>query len=226
MQIVYNVALPIAFGVLHAVEPGHGKTALLAYVADKRRTVLDSAIMGLSTAVTHTMSIFLIALSASFLFKMTEHQLKQDLLTQILGVSSSLLLIAISLWIYKGSFKKSVQCCDHHHEKKQERFKGFLLGLSIGALPCPTVLAAFLVGSQKGNMHLALMNVVLFGLGMFITLFSFGLFAKKITNLNTFSNVMNKVNVSHWAKIQALVIFIVGVIALYQSIYLPHSHLE
>lgn len=48
-------------GALHALEPGHGKTAMFVYLLDGRRSFWHPIVMGLSTAVSHSISLFAIA---------------------------------------------------------------------------------------------------------------------------------------------------------------------
>ena len=49
------------FGVFHALEPGHGKTALLTYVASGKRSWKEGVIISTSSAMTHSVSVFIIA---------------------------------------------------------------------------------------------------------------------------------------------------------------------
>jgi ABC-type nickel/cobalt efflux system permease component RcnA len=41
-SLTLSTSMAFIFGVLHALEPGHGKTALLTYVASGQRTYMPS----------------------------------------------------------------------------------------------------------------------------------------------------------------------------------------
>ena len=59
----HELTLGLAFGLgaLHAIEPGHGKTAMLLYLSGERKSFLHPLVMGLSSALTHSLSLILIA---------------------------------------------------------------------------------------------------------------------------------------------------------------------
>ena len=59
----HELTLGLAFtlGALHALEPGHGKTAMLLYLAGERRSLLHPLVMGLSSALSHSVSLIGIA---------------------------------------------------------------------------------------------------------------------------------------------------------------------
>jgi len=59
-----ELTLGIAYflGALHALEPGHGKTAMLVYLSGERRSVWHPIVMGLSSGVAHSVSLVVIAL--------------------------------------------------------------------------------------------------------------------------------------------------------------------
>ena len=44
-----TILAALVFGFLHALEPGHGKTALLAYMADGRKSYWHSVVVGFSS---------------------------------------------------------------------------------------------------------------------------------------------------------------------------------
>ena len=54
----HELTLGLAFGLgaLHALEPGHGKTAMLVYLSGERRSILHPIIMGLSSATSQALA--------------------------------------------------------------------------------------------------------------------------------------------------------------------------
>ena len=49
-------------GALHALEPGHGKSAIAAYAVGYRSSFRHILVLGLSTAVAHTATILVLSL--------------------------------------------------------------------------------------------------------------------------------------------------------------------
>ena len=47
-EIQLTSILALGFGFLHAIEPGHGKTALLTYVATGEKTWKEGVVISLS----------------------------------------------------------------------------------------------------------------------------------------------------------------------------------
>jgi ABC-type nickel/cobalt efflux system permease component RcnA len=61
----------VAFGIggAHALEPGHGKTIVAAYLVGSRGTMKHAAILGGVVTFTHTISVFLLGLATLLLSK-------------------------------------------------------------------------------------------------------------------------------------------------------------
>ncbi|WEG13062.1 sulfite exporter TauE/SafE family protein [Pullulanibacillus sp. KACC 23026] len=55
----------VGLGILHSMEPGHGKGVMSAYLLSTRAKALQACFLGLITALSHALSIFLLAGIAS-----------------------------------------------------------------------------------------------------------------------------------------------------------------
>lgn len=60
-----SLAAALGLGVLHSLEPGHGKGVMSAYILSTRANALQSTLLGLIAALSHALSIFLLAWLAS-----------------------------------------------------------------------------------------------------------------------------------------------------------------
>lgn len=84
-----------ALGALHALEPGHAKTLMAAYLIGTKGTRRDALLLGLSVTATH--SIVVVALATAALF------LARDSITAQAGrwlqIASATLIIALGLWM-------------------------------------------------------------------------------------------------------------------------------
>lgn len=57
-------ATAFLLGALHSFEPAHGKSVMAAYLIGQRRTVKDTVLLALTITVTHTFSVFALAVVA------------------------------------------------------------------------------------------------------------------------------------------------------------------
>lgn len=103
-------------GAVHALEPGHGKTAMLVYLLDGRRSWWHPVIMGLSTAISHSVSLFAIA----FVVHLAHHAVGGDhhhehLVSQVLQWISAVLVLVVGVWMLaKCRSGKGHTCCQSH----------------------------------------------------------------------------------------------------------------
>ncbi len=109
------VALEMAFllGALHALEPGHGKTALFAYMADGKKHLGHSILLGLASGSSHTLSIVGFAFFAHLIshFATGGHQDSAQL-TLVFTWLSGLLMIGIGVYLLVNSRKSPhSHCC-------------------------------------------------------------------------------------------------------------------
>jgi ABC-type nickel/cobalt efflux system permease component RcnA len=86
--IIVSLVVAMGFGALHALEPGHGKTLVAAYLVGQRGTALHALLLGLTVTVSHTISVF--ALGAVALF--ASHYLVPEQLYPWLNLVSGLLI--------------------------------------------------------------------------------------------------------------------------------------
>lgn len=61
--VEWTLGLAFLLGLLHALEPGHGKTALWVYLSSGGRRPWHPLVMGASTAFSHSISLLVIALT-------------------------------------------------------------------------------------------------------------------------------------------------------------------
>ncbi|PQO38031.1 sulfite exporter TauE/SafE family protein [Blastopirellula marina] len=104
-------------GAIHALEPGHGKTAMLVYLLGEKRSYWHPIVMGLSTAISHSVSLFAIA----FVVHLTHHVISGDhhheqMVSEVLQWISAVLVLLVGAWMLWKSWRgKGQACCHHHH---------------------------------------------------------------------------------------------------------------
>lgn len=112
-----TLTLPFAFvlGALHALEPGHGKTAMMAFMLSGRRNIGHAIIIGVGNAFSHSISIFLIAgLTHLASHVLTQGHLEESPFTRPLEWVSALLILAIGIYLLMdavGGRERQERCC-------------------------------------------------------------------------------------------------------------------
>ena len=114
LNIVYFPAAGV-LGALHALEPGHAKALTAAYLIGIKGTKMDSIVLGLSVAATH--SLVVIAISAIGIWIGREAFAGQA--THWLEMGSGLVALSIGSWMLwrRLSLKYRVQNREHHHHE-------------------------------------------------------------------------------------------------------------
>jgi len=86
--IILSLLVAMGFGALHALEPGHGKTLVAAYLVGERGTAWHALVLGLTVTASHTTGVF--ALGAVALF--ASHYVVPEQLYPWLSLISGLLI--------------------------------------------------------------------------------------------------------------------------------------
>jgi len=205
MEFVLFLGTAFGLGGFHALEPGHGKTIIAAYLVGSRGPVWEALLLGLVVAVTHTSSV--IALGVASLFAAS---LWTDLATsRFIGLVSGLAIIIVGLWMLVTRWKslsrsrdgshvhnhgggRDPHYRDHHHHDKltpgQERIsllQIMSLGISGGLVPCPAALVVLLGSLSSGEIASGLTYLLMFSLGVASVLVALGLVVSKATDLAT-----------------------------------------
>jgi nickel/cobalt exporter len=94
------LAASFALGALHALEPGHGKTIMGAYLVASRGGVRHALLLGLVVTITHTAVVFLLAAGALYF----AGRFHESDIAYWLGVISASLVIVVGGWMSLQAF--------------------------------------------------------------------------------------------------------------------------
>ncbi len=194
--LLAGMAAAFAFGAVHALSPGHGKTLVAAYLVGTRGTPRHAVLLGGMVTFTHTASVFLLGVGTLFLSRYVLPERIYPVLGAISGISI--------VWIGALLFRRRLRAArghhrhDHHHHHHHgggalvhnhgdgpvhshapegEAGLGSLiaLGASGGLVPCPSALVLLLSSVALGRVALGLTLLMAFSAGLAVVLTSVGL---------------------------------------------------
>jgi nickel/cobalt exporter len=185
--------LPIAvvLGALHALEPGHAKSLMAAYIVAIRGTATQAVTLGLSAAVGHTIVIWLLAIAALAFGHQYIVEEAEPWIMALSGVLIVLLAVRMFWFLRRSSGHSHGHSHDSHHQHHSDHDRphgappiaqggvttGQIIwfGFTGGLMPCPAALAVLLVCVQLKAFTLGVMMVAAFSVGVGATLVAIGL---------------------------------------------------
>lgn len=187
----------LGIGALHALEPGHGKSIMGAYLIMSRGRTRDAVLLGLTSAITHTLVIVVMAVMAhsATALAMSNASVPQERMEIWLKLISGAIIVLVGL---RMLLRKDSTCsCGCGHSQHQSKFstKNFsyqskgnlldvlMLGFTNGLMPCPSALAILLLSVSSGALVTGLALVFAFGIGGAIALVAVGLVFVKLSSM-------------------------------------------
>ncbi len=200
VNLIYYLTASL-LGGMHALEPGHGKTVVAAYLIGSRGRKIDAVLLGIVVTLTHTFSVILLAIAAKL--ASTRITLTEESLHGYLGLVAGLLILVVGIWMLVGRIRghdhhdhwqlhdienhhgldtdsherghdlQSVE--EEHGEKRVGYWQLFVLGVSGGLVPCPAAIAILLAAVAVGRLGEGLTYVLLFSLGLASVLIAIGI---------------------------------------------------
>ena len=190
--------LPLAalLGALHALEPGHAKSLMAAYIVAIRGTTSQAVTLAISAAVGHTIVVWLLAIAALAFGERYIVEQAEPWLTLLSGVLIVLLAIRM-FWMLRGNGHRHAHGQDRHHDDHDHHdhhhghghghhhhappsgghvTTGQIVwfGFTGGLLPCPAAIAVLLVCIQIKAFALGVAMVAAFSIGLALTLVTIG----------------------------------------------------
>ena len=210
-------------GMFHALEPGHGKTLILAYLSGGSLRFAGSLQIIGGLIATHFILFSLIA----FLLKAGGERFP------ILSFIGPILIIVLGVYLLIRSSKETrhenEEDCDdpmHFHFNDSKYASPFVTGLVAGLIPCPSAIAVLLIAANKfqDDNYTLYSSIFIYVLGIALTLISimtlFLLFKDRF--VNHLNSINQKFNTN---MIAASLIVIVGILYLMFSLLgIEHQH--
>lgn len=170
----------LLFGMLHALEPGHGKSLVATFVLSiKGSSTKDAFLIGLLASVTHTASVYLIGYLGLKVLEFISPIDKEIFISLI----ATIVIFLIGLWLMWDRIIQPLFEHEHEHQcsaheiltKKIKASSVLLIGLTAGLLPCSGGLAVFMTATAVSGFQNQLNSFLYvlsfsFGLGFALTL--------------------------------------------------------
>ena len=185
---IVSVLASLAFGVVHALAPGHGKTVMAAYLVGQRGTRRQALQLGSVVTFTHTASVLLLGglLTLGTLAAPEKVVPLTEVLSGLLlaGLGAYLLVLAVrrhrGIRAHEHAHEHGHE--HHHHDHPHEVPAGPMgwrtltgMGVAGGLVPSPSALVVLLGATALGRAWFGVVLVVCYGLGMAVTLTAAGL---------------------------------------------------
>ncbi|MDB2351470.1 sulfite exporter TauE/SafE family protein [Candidatus Marinimicrobia bacterium] len=211
-------------GCLHALEPGHGKTFLLAYTVGGKLDFQKIILLTLSLLVSHFLVLSIIAI----IFNIILAEVASSFLHEFSHWIAPVIIISFGSYIlgkaiYKMRHVHSNDCGHNHGDFGDSKIENpITVGLLTGILPCASSLAVVMMTGMTPSISSIIGFILIYVLGIALVLFLVVLtfnFAKNII-IEKFNNL--KININQ-EVLSGCLILGVGFIYLTYN-FLGHSH--
>ena len=186
-------------GCLHALEPGHGKTFLLAYTIGQKLDLKKIFILTLSLLFSHLLTLSIFAI----LFNILLVEIADKVLHNLSHWFAPFIIILFGTYvigraIYESKHKHNKDCGHDHGKFTNSKVKNpVTVGFLTGLMPCASSLAVvFLTGTNSNILSIIyFMGVYVLGIAVIlfsmVTIFSFAknLFLARVQSIETKINL-------------------------------------
>ncbi len=117
--MLLGVLVALAFGAVHALSPGHGKTMVAAYLVGSRGTARHAVLLGAVVTITHTIGVFALGLITLF----ATRYIMPERLYPALSAASGLMIFGVGLWLLMSRWQ-GLSAAGHHSHHDHDHAHG------------------------------------------------------------------------------------------------------
>jgi ABC-type nickel/cobalt efflux system permease component RcnA len=194
--ILIALAVAVGLGAFHALEPGHGKTLVAAYLVGSRGTMRHALWLGLIVTGAHTAGVYLLGGVTLY----ASQYVVPERLYPWLGLTSGVMITSLGLFLFLRRYLTKDDSYSHRHDHvhhahgsghdpshaghshhrhepgREVSLRELLaLGISGGIVPCPAALVVLLSAVSMQRIGLGLLLIVAFSVGLAAVLIAIGL---------------------------------------------------
>jgi len=244
--------IAIGLGGLHALEPGHGKTIVAAYLVGSKGTARHAFLLGLIVTISHTAGVF--ALGAITLY--ASRYILPEQLYPWLGAFSGITIAGLGCYMLLRRLTGTAT--DHSHapgapsghwtfwkrSKEAEQVDNtpapvkanptqsvslaqlFTLGITGGIIPCPAALIVLLSAFALHRIGLGFFLIVAFSLGLAAVLIAFGMLMVYARRFMSHLQIDGPLTRRWLPAASSAFITVLGLILTFQAFSSMHLHLQ
>ena len=214
----------LILGGLHALEPGHGKSFIVAYLIGEKLSMRHVFALGISLVVSHFFLLTIIALLMRFC--LPAQQTEQ--VHEALSWAGPAIILAFGFYLllnHRHSHEE--HSLGHHYPhgtgNHNALTKSALVGAIGGLLPCPTLIAPLLLSGATNNFHNAVFYILIYIAGMGVVMLTMIVlfYLLKEAVMRRLGSATSKIN-PH--LVSALLIIAVGLVYLFIRIFGHEAH--
>jgi len=160
-------------GCLHALEPGHGKTFLLAYTVGGKLNFQKIVLLTFSLLISHFFVLTIIAI----IFNLLLTEVTNSILHEFSHWVAPAIIISFGCYIILGSIYKKRHLhqddCAHNHKKfhNSKIENPITVGILTGILPCASSLAVVMMTGMTPSIISIIRFILIYVLGIALVLF-------------------------------------------------------
>jgi len=236
--LVSAAFIAMGLGALHALEPGHGKTLVAAYLVGSRGTAAHAVLLGGIVTLAHTAGVY--ALGAVTLY--ASQYIVPEKLYPWLGVVSGLVIVVFGLLMFLRRWVNEDPALtkDHRHwydkavlpaaigphasqatgdpsPRSVPMRQLLVLGITGGLVPCPAALVVLLSAIALHRIGFGFFLIVAFSSGLAAVLIAIGLLMVRAGRMMSRLNPASQLVRRQLPLLSAAFITMVGVLLVAQS---------
>jgi nickel/cobalt transporter (NicO) family protein len=158
-------------GALHALEPGHGKTIVAAYLVGSRGTTRHALLLGTIVTISHTAGVYLLGGVTLY----AQKYILPERLYPLFGVLSGILIAGMGCYLFLQRYVGAEFAHTHDHGVRPKQL--LVLGVTGGIVPCPAALVVLLSAIALHRVAFGLYLIVAFSAGLAAVLIAMGIMA-------------------------------------------------
>lgn len=177
LAVALIFAFSFAYGIIHALGPGHGKALLSGYLL-AHPTLPTSHIfrIGFFIALVHALSALVLTLSATYIIHISATKLLRDVTVPMTQISGGLIVL-MGCWILY-----EVLASRRAKVEKIDPKKELSVIILSGIVPCPGVMTLGFFAISLGEMSVGIIAAFCMSLGMGLTISLVGLMAHRLSS--------------------------------------------
>jgi len=227
--VLAALGVAFLFGALHALSPGHGKTMFAAALVGTHGTVWHAVLLGAVVTLTHTIGVFalgLITLSAT-------QRAVPERFYPLLSALSGAMIVCVGASLFLQSLRKRHKA-RNRNERSAEEDEGegsavpmdaklsprslLALGVTGGAVPCPSALVVMLSAMALHRIAFGLVLILAFSMGLAVVLTGIGLVVVRLGAAME-RTPRNARLLAHLPIVSAATILFIGVVLMIRAFH-------